>query len=269
MDWTDNGIVLSARRHGESHAIASLLTRAHGRHAGLVHGGWGRRGRAALQPGNAVHARWRARIPEHLGTFTLEPILTSAARLFHDPLRLAALASACALADAALSEREPHPATHDALAELLAALQRDAPGGAGRPNEKPGAEDAAGSMGFGACAPGWPETYVRWEVRLLADLGFGLDLKSCAQTGTDTDLAFVSPRTGRAVSEGAAGPWRDRLLPLPGFLTGTDGRNPAVEAIAQGLALTAHFLDRHVFAPHGRTMPAARRRLAALRLVGD
>ena len=255
MDWIDNGIVLSARRHGESHAIASLLTRAHGRHAGLVHGGWGRRGRAALQPGNAVQARWRARIPEHLGTFTLEPILSSAARLFHDPLRLAALASACALADAALSEREPHPATHDALGLLLAALERD---------------DA-----------GWPETYVRWEVRLLADLGFGLDLKSCAQTGTDADLAFVSPRTGRAVSTSAAGPWRDKLLPLPEFLAGTDGRNPAVawanprariktiEAIAQGLALTAHFLERHVFAPHGRTMPAARRRLAALRLVGD
>ncbi|MSP79905.1 MAG: DNA repair protein RecO [Rhodospirillales bacterium] len=255
MDWTDEGIVLSARRHGESQAVASLLTRAHGRHAGLVHGGWGRRGRALLQPGNAVQARWRARIPEHLGTFTLEPNRGTAARLFHDPLRLAALASACALADAALSERERHPAVHDALAELLAALERD---------------DA-----------GWPEAYVRWEVRLLADLGFGLDLKTCAATGTESDLTFVSPRTGRAVSEDAAGPWREKLLPLPGFLAGTDGRNPAVaranprariktiEAIAQGLALTAHFLERHVFAPHGQTMPAARRRLAALRLVGD
>ena len=262
MDWTDEGIVLSARRHGEAAAIASLLTRAHGRHAGLVHGGWGKRGRALLQPGNAVHARWRARLSEHLGTFTLEPILTSAARLFNEPLRLAALASACALADAALPERERHPAVHDALVELLAALAQD--------------------------APGWPETYVRWEVRLLADLGFGLDLKRCAATGTEADLAFVSPRTGRAVSTAAAGPWRERLLPLPAFLAGAEGQSAAgaratpgskspgarahiteIESIAEGLALTAHFLERHVFAPHGRTLPAARRRLAALRLVAD
>lgn len=255
MDWTDEGIVLSARRHGEAAAIANLLTRAHGRHAGLVRGGWGKRGRALLQPGNAVHARWRARLSEHLGTFALEPARASAARLFNDPSRLAALASACALADAALPEREPHPAIHDALADLLAALEGD--------------------------APGWPESYVRWEVRLLADLGFGLDLARCAATGTESNLAFVSPRTGRAVSEAAAGPWREKLLPLPAFLAGPDARgaevaraNPRariaeIESVAQGLALTAHFLERHVFAPHGRTLPAARRRLAQLRLVAD
>ena len=243
MDWTDEGIVLSARRHGESAAIANLLTRAHGRHAGLVRGGWGKRGRALLQPGNAVHARWRARLSDHLGTFTLEPIRTAAARLFNEPLRLAALASACALADVALPEREQHPAVHDALADLLAALAQD--------------------------APGWAETYVRWEIRLLADLGFGLDLKTCAATGTDASLVFVSPRTGRAVSEGAAGPWRERLLPLPGFLSQEGTRISEVDSVAQGLALTAHFLERHVFQPHGRTMPAARRRLAALRLVVD
>lgn len=242
MDWTDQGIVLSARRHGESSAVASLLTRTHGRHAGLVRGGWGKRGRATLQPGNTVQAHWRARLAEHLGTFVLEPDRTFAAGVFNEPLRLAALASACALADCALPEREPHPAIHDALGALLAALVH---------------ED-----------PAWPQAYVRWEVRLLADLGFGLDLKSCAATGTESNLAFVSPRTGRAVSAEAAGPWRDRLLPLPGFLAGaepTDG----IESIAQGLALTAHFLERHVFAPHGRALPAARRRLAQLRLVAD
>jgi DNA repair protein RecO (recombination protein O) len=243
MDWTDEGIVLSARRHGEAAAIASLLTRAHGHHAGLVRGGWGKRGRALLQPGNAVHVRWRARLSEHLGTFALEPARASAARLFNDPLRLAALASACALADAALPEREPHPAVHDALADLLTALEQD--------------------------ASGWPESYVHWEVRLLADLGFGLDLKRCAATGTEANLAFVSPKTGRAVSAEAAGPWRDKLLPLPGFLANMDSRGGAIESIAQGLALTAHFLERHVFAPHGRTLPAARRRLATLRLVAD
>ena len=240
MDWTDEGIVLSARRHGEAAAVASLLTRAHGRHAGLMRGGWGKRGRALLQPGNAVHVRWRARLSEQLGTFTLEPERSAAARLFNDPLRLAALASACALADAALPERESHPAVHDGLAGLLAALTQD--------------------------TSDWPEMYVRWEVGLLADLGFGLDLKRCARTGTETDLAFVSPRTGRAVSAEAAGPWRERLLALPGFLSGAD-ESAGTNAVAQGLALTAHFLERHVFAPHGRTLPAARRRLAAFRLV--
>ncbi len=242
MEWNDDGIVLSARRHGESAAVANLLTRSHGRHAGLVRGGWGKRGRAMLQPGNAVHARWRARLPEHLGTFTLEPDRIFAAEVFNDPLRLAALASACALADAALPEREPHPAVHDALGLLLGALVADR------------AE--------------WPEAYVRWEVRLLADLGFGLDLTRCAATGTESNLAFVSPRTGRAVSADAAGPWRERLLPLPGFLAGAPEAAGA-ESVARGLALTAHFLERHVFAPHGKPLPAARRRLAVLRLIGD
>ena len=242
MDWTDQGIVLSARRHGEAAAVASLLTRAHGRHAGLVRGGWGKRGRAILQSGNTVQAHWRARLSEHLGTFVLEPEQPFAAGVFNDPLRLAALASACALADCALPEREPHPAVHDALGHLLAALV---------------GEDS-----------GWPEVYVRWEIRLLADLGFGLDLKRCAQTGTESNLAFVSPRTGRAVSADGAGPWRDRLLPLPGFLGGAEP-NLAIDSITQGLALTAHFLERHVFAPHGRALPAARQRLAALRLVAD
>lgn len=242
MEWNDDGIVLSARRHGESAAVANLLTRSHGRHAGLVRGGWGKRGRAMLQPGNAVHARWRARLPEHLGTFTLEPDRIFAAEVFNDPLRLAALASACALADAALPEREPHPAVHDALGLLLGALVAD--------------------------RTEWPEAYVRWEVRLLADLGFGLDLTRCAATGTESNLAFVSPRTGRAVSADAAGPWRERLLPLPGFLAGTSEAAGA-ESVAHGLALTAHFLERHVFAPHGKPLPAARRRLAVLRLVGD
>jgi DNA repair protein RecO (recombination protein O) len=246
MDWTDPGIVLSARRHGETSAIASLLTRAHGRHAGLVRGGWGKRGRATLQPGNAVHAHWRARLAEHLGTFTLEPDRTFAAGVFNDPLRLAALASACALADSALPEREPHPAVHDELCRLLAALAQDEPAW---PE-----------------APSWPEVYVRWEVRLLADLGFGLDLGRCAATGTEANLAFVSPRTGRAVSAEAAGPWRERLLPLPGFLAGTDAR-AGIDSISHGLQLTAHFLERHVFAPHGKGLPAARRRLAQLRLA--
>lgn len=252
MDWTDDAIVLSARRHGENAAVASLLTRAHGRHAGLVRGGAGKRGRAVLQPGNIVHAHWRARLTEHLGAFTLEQGRGTAARLFADPLRLAALASACALADATLQEREPHPAVHDGLRDLIAILEQD------------------------ETQESWPETYVRWEIRLLADLGFGLDLERCAATGTEDGLAFVSPRTGRAVSEAAAGPWRERLLPLPGFLANTGPESPATgaDAVAQGLSLTGHFLARHVFEPQGKPMPAARRRLderigASLRVIRD
>ncbi len=252
MDWTDEGIVLSARRHGENAAIASVLTQAHGRHAGLVRGGAGKRGRAVLQPGNMVHARWRARLSEHLGTFTLEAGRGTAARLFADPLRLAALASACALADVALPEREAHPAVHDGLAGLIAVLEKD------------GEES-------------WPQAYVRWEIGLLADLGFGLDLERCAATGTETGLAFVSPKTGRAVSDAAAGPWREQLLPLPGFLAAgrsSDSLASASEAVAQGLMLTGHFLVRHVFEPQGKPLPAARRRLderiaASLRVVRD
>jgi DNA repair protein RecO (recombination protein O) len=251
MDWTDDGIVLSARRHGESGAVASLMTRTHGRHAGLVRGGAGKRGRAMLQPGNVVHVRWRARLPEHLGTFTLEPGRGTAARLFADPLRLAALASACALADVALPEREPHPAVYEGLAGLISTLENDTD-------------------------QSWPETYVRWEVRLLADLGFGLDLARCAATGTDSGLAFVSPRTGRAVSADAAGPWRERLLPLPAFLSPGMADSPAAatDAVVQGLTLTGHFLVRHVFEPHGKSMPPARRRLderiaTTLRVIRD
>ncbi|MBM3566220.1 MAG: DNA repair protein RecO, partial [Alphaproteobacteria bacterium] len=195
-------------------------------------------GRAILQPGNMVHTRWRARLAEHLGSFTLEQARGTAARLFTDPLRLAALASACALADAALPEREPHPAVYDGLASLISIL-----------------EDETGKT--------WPQAYVRWEVRLLADLGFGLDLARCAATGADNGLAFVSPRTGRAVSADAAGPWRERLLPLPTFLGNRTTDSPAegADLVAQGLALTGHFLVRHVFEPHGKPMPAARRRL--------
>lgn len=254
MDWTDDAIVLSARRHGENAAVASLLTRTHGRHAGLVRGGAGKRGRAVLQPGNIVHAHWRARLTEHLGAFTLEQGRGTAARLFADPLRLAALASACALADATLQEREPHPAVHDGLRDLIAILEQDE-------------SDSA---------PAWPETYVRWEIRLLADLGFGLDLERCAATGTEDGLAFVSPRTGRAVSEAAAGPWRERLLPLPGFLSANGPESPATgaDAVAQGLSLTGYFLARHVFDPQGKPMPAARRRLderigTSLRVIRD
>lgn len=231
MDWSDDGIVLSVRRHGESGAILHLLTAAHGRHAGLVRGGNSKRLRGVLQPGNEVHAVWRARLEEHLGSYAIELAVGHAARAMDDPGRLAAMVSACALVDAALPEREPHADLHESLRDLLTTLPED----------------------------GWAATYVAWELSLLATLGFGLDLSRCAATGRSDDLAYVSPKSGRAVSREAGAAWREQLLPLPDFLI---GHGPADTAdLSAGLRLTGYFLDRHVLAPHGRTLPDARFRL--------
>ena len=232
MDWTDEGIVIAARKHGETSAILTLLTHGHGRHLGLVRGGAGRRARGLYQPGNTVAAHWRARLSEHLGTYSCEPVAANAATLFDRSGALAALAAACALADAALPEREPHPTAYAALLDLVAAL----------------------------LGTGWAEAYVRWELALLAELGFGLDLASCAATGVNDGLAFVSPRTGRAVSAAAGEPYRARLLTLPVFLI-QEAQAATTEDILAGLALTGHFLERCVFAPDGRSLPAARTRL--------
>ncbi len=232
MDWTDDGIVLSARRHGESSAIVQLLTAARGRHAGLVRGSAGKRARGIYQPGNQVRAVWRARLSEHLGAYTCELATSRAAALLPDPARLAALSAACAVAEAALPERETHAPVYHGFIALLDALGEDT----------------------------WPEVYVRWEIGLLAELGYGLVLDKCAATGRNDQLAWVSPKTGRAVSLSAGEPYRDRLLSLPGFLI--DGAEASDADIAAGLKLTGHFLESHLFHPFGRQLPAARQRLA-------
>jgi len=246
IEWSDDGIVLSARRHGESAAIVSLLTRAHGRHAGLVLGGAGRRARGVYEPGNRVAATWRARLSEHLGHFACELAESRAATLLDDALRLAALTSATAILDAALPEREPHARLFESLDDLVAQLC-----------------DASNDAS-------WPALYVRFELDLLTELGFGLDLSRCAATGQSDDLAYVSPKTGRAVSTTAGDPYRDRLLLLPPFLTraATNGILPA--DILNGLHLTGFFLEQHVFAHRplatagGSPLPAARERLIAV-----
>jgi DNA repair protein RecO (recombination protein O) len=233
MQWTDTGFVVAARRHGESGLIAELLTREHGRHLGLVRGGQSPKARAVLQPGNEVAATWRGRLSEHLGAITCELVRPHAARLIDDPDRLAGLAAAAALVAATLPEREPHADVFAAFAALLAALDS---------------------------ASDWPARYIEWECSLLAALGFGLDLTCCAATGATTDLAYVSPRSGRAVSRAAGRPYHDKLLPLPDFLWRdaiADGKE-----IALGMRLTEHFLLNHVLLPHGRTLPPARSRLA-------
>ena len=232
MDWRDTGFVLSGRRHGESGLIVELLTLEHGRHAGLVRGGQSPRRRALFQPGNAVSAMWRGRLAEHLGTLDCELVAAHAAKLLDDPDRLAALNAATSLLVAALPEREPHPDLYAAFAELLGILD-------------------SGS--------GWAAAYVAWECDLLSALGFGLDLGRCAVTGTNQDLAYVSPRTGRAVSGDTGAPYRDKLLPLPGFLWREVPAEPA--DIVAGLILTRHFLLHHLLQPQGGRLPEARERL--------
>jgi DNA repair protein RecO (recombination protein O) len=233
MEWRDRAFVLAARRHGENGAIIELLTDAHGRHAGLVRGGQSPKLRAVLQPGNEVAAVWRGRLSEHLGTIACELVQPHAAGLLDDPDRLAGLSAAAALVAAALPEREPNPDVFGSFGRLLQALDSVA---------------------------NWPARYVRWECDLLTALGFGLDLERCAVSGVTTDLAYVSPRTGRAVSRAAGLPYHDKLLRLPDFLLG-DGPEDARE-IALGMVLTEYFLVRHVFAPQSRSLPAARSRLA-------
>jgi DNA repair protein RecO (recombination protein O) len=233
MEWRDTGFVLMARRHGESALIVELLTREHGRHAGLVRGGQSPRRRALLQPGNKLAAAWRGRLPEHLGSFECELVEAHAARFLDDADRLAALTAAAALLLIALPEREPNAELYEAFAALLAAL------------------DSASS---------WPQCYVAWECGLLAALGFGLDLGHCAVTGAADDLAYVSPRTGRAVSRAAGAAYRDKLLPLPDFLW-RDAPARGGDIVA-GLSLTRYFLLHHLLLPHGRQLPEARERLA-------
>ncbi|HLW26965.1 MAG TPA: DNA repair protein RecO [Kiloniellales bacterium] len=232
IEWRDEAFVLAARPHGEAAAVVQLLTRSHGRHAGLVPGGQGQRMRPVLQPGNAVAAQWRARLAEHLGTMTLELTHGHAGRFLHDPARLEALASAAAIAEALLPEREPQPGAFEGFAALLEALPSEA----------------------------WAETYVQWELLMLGAVGFGLDLERCAAGGDNDHLAYVSPRSGRAVSLAAGEAYKDRLLALPGFLVGRGGGG-ALE-IGQGLRLTGFFLEKHIFHPQDRPLPTARQRLA-------
>jgi DNA repair protein RecO (recombination protein O) len=233
MEWQDAGFVIAVRRHGENSLIDELLTREHGRHLGLVRGGQSPKLHAVLQPGNEVAAVWRARLSEHLGTIVCELNRAHAARFIHDAARLAGLSAAAAIIAATLPEREPHADIFASFRELLAALDS---------------------------SPDWLARYVVWECGLLTSLGFGLDLTRCAATGATLDLAYVSPRTGRAVSRAAGRPYHDKLLLLPEFLwRGT----PADKAqIAQGLQLTEHFLLHHALLPQGRPLPAARVRFA-------
>jgi DNA repair protein RecO (recombination protein O) len=233
MQWSDEGVVLSVRPHGEVAAVLELFTRRHGRHLGLVHGGRSRRLRPVLQTGNHVDAEWKARLADNLGHFSLELRKGFAALVMEDAGALAAMASVAALARL-LPERDPHPDLFEVTLFVLGFL-----------------EDRAV----------WPALVVRWELALLEELGFGLDLASCAATGQRTDLVYVSPKSGRAVSAGAGEPYNDRLLALPRFLHGGAGGPVGNADVLAGLALTGHFLEARVLAPRAMSLPAARSRL--------
>ena len=228
MEWRDEGVILSVRRHGETSAIVETLTAGHGRSLGIVRGGRSRVQRPVLQPGNRVHLTWRARLEEHLGNFSIEAISLKAGTIMEEPFRLAGLSTLAGLAQL-LPEREPHQRIYDALLIVLDAIEQD---------------DI------------WPALLVRWEMGLLDELGFGLDLSKCAATGVKSELMYVSPKTGRAVSAGAGEPYRERLLALPPFLVSSASPTPA--DILDGFRLTGHFLARHIFEPRGINAPEQR-----------
>lgn len=232
MEWQADGTVIARRPFGENGVIIEVLTAGQGRHAGLVPGGASRRRAAMLQPGSRLQLRWRARRDDQLGTFTAEP-LRARAGLLADPLALAGLNAVCALLSFALPERDPHPRLADQTEALLDAMES---GG------------------------DWAARYLLWEMLLLDEMGFGLDLSRCAVTGAREGLAYVSPRSGRAVSRQGAGDWADRLLPLPALMGGAgDNRGRGLQ---EGLAITGHFLESRIAAElAGRRLPAARDRL--------
>jgi DNA repair protein RecO (recombination protein O) len=238
MDWQDEAIVLSARHYGEHDAILTVLTRDNGRHLGLVRAGFSRRQRSTIELGNRLQASWRARLEEQLGNFQIECLHAVAAVLLDQPRRLAALASACSIVDAALPEREPHPEIFIDLDSLITQLT---------------AETQAETVSSGEADLAWLSAYVRWEIILLTDLGFGLDLTRCAVTGETDGLAYVSPKSGRAVTEAAGHGYRDRLLPLPAFLARDASLARSGTEIVSGLRLTGYFLERHAFAQNGAT----------------
>jgi DNA repair protein RecO (recombination protein O) len=228
MEWRDEGVVIAVRAHGETSAIAEVLTAEHGRCVGMVRGGRSRHMRPVLQPGNLVMTTWRARLEEHLGTFHLEGLNLRAGFMLAHPLRLAGMNTLTALAQL-LPEREPHTRLYQAAHVVLSAMDDDSV---------------------------WPALLVRWEMGFLDELGFGLDLSRCAATGQSEDLAYVSPRSGRAVSRDAGLPYQERLFHLPAFLSGGEGLTKA--DVLEGFKLTGFFLERHIFGPRQVAMPASR-----------
>lgn len=231
MQWTDDGLILGVRRQGETSVTLELFTREHGRHLGLVRGGRSRRLRPTLQPGNTVRATWRARLDDHLGAYVVEPLVARAGRLMERADALHGVGHLAGLLRL-MAERDPHAALYDAAA--IVADHLDDP-------------EAA------------PALLVRLELAVLAELGFGLDLSACAASGETEDLAYVSPKSGRAVGRAAGAPYAERMFALPPFLLARGANaSPTREDVAAGFRLTGFFLNAHVWEPRGLKPPDAR-----------
>ncbi len=230
MQWQDRAIILGIKRHGETSVIAEVMTRERGRHLGMVRSGRSRTMQPVLQPGNEVEVTWRARLDEHLGEFRIEPLTLRAARLMETATAVYGVQAMGALLRL-LPERDPHPHLFQALEVILDNLHNPADAG---------------------------ELFVRFELAVLNDLGFGLDLTECAATGARSDLAYVSPKSGRAVSRAAGAPWADKMLLLPPFLSGEENRAADLDSLNAAFRLTAFFLDRHVYEPRGVEAATAR-----------
>jgi len=230
--WQDEGIILSVRPHSEKGGIASILTRDHGRHAGYVFGARSSRMRGSLEMGNFVSVEWQSRVSENLGNYKVELNKSHVAVLMDDPRKLVALQSACALADKTLAERDKHQSVYEGLRALLEAFETEV----------------------------WSAAYIYWEMGLLKELGFGLDLTVCAATGNTDNLIYVSPKSGRAVSAEAGEIYKEKLLKLPGFLRGES--DVSDQEILNGLDMTAYFLQHRVFSTMNIGLPDARLRLA-------
>lgn len=233
MQWQASGIILSIHKYAEHAAVVSLFTREQGLVSGMARAALSSKQRGIYQPGNAVDVTWKARLQEHLGSITCEMQRPYAALLMQDPLALGGLLSVCALTKQCFLEHDPHPELYDALLHLLETM---------------------------AAGQGWQAEYVRFELALITQSGFGLDLGHCAVTGAAEGLTHVSPKSGRAVSAEAAQPYRDRLLRLPSFLTTNNAPEDSSELL-DGLAIASHFLEQWVFPAHQRRMPAARAQL--------
>ena len=238
--WTDQGIILAARAHGENGAVASVLTRDHGRHNGYVYGAKSSKMRGNLEAGTWIEVEWTSRVSDQLGHFAFEQGRNCAARVMDDPLKLAALLSACALCDSALPEREGHAGLYHGMMALMETLQ----------------------------SPVWGQAYIMWELAFLKELGFGLDLTRCVAGGDSRTLTYVSPKSGCAVSLKEGYPYREKLLALPDFLKQGSmwdfPDNDGGEDIVKGLSLTGYFLQNWVFAHHSQGVPQARERLGVL-----
>jgi DNA repair protein RecO (recombination protein O) len=230
MEWRDDGLILGTRKHGETSLIVEAMTRVHGRHFGLVRGGRSRRMQPLLQPGNHAEFVWRARLDEHLGTFAVEPVQLHTARLMASAEALHAVCLVAALLRLA-AERDPHPALYETAVRIAGSIDRPE-----------------------SLAP----LIVRFEAEILSQMGFGLDLETCAASGVTTDLVYVSPKSGRAVSKAAGEGYKARLLPLPAFLRDKFTEDPSLADIRDGFRLTGFFLMRHLFGPRGEALPEAR-----------